>query len=595
MRRTWTIIATLVIVTVAAYWQTGRGDFVNLDDDVYVVTQPMTNQGLRPAAVLWAWTGIQSNTWNPLTALSHTLDCEFFGVRPGPMHWENLAWHVLNTVLVFLVWRALTAAAWPSALVAALFALHPLHVESVAWISERKDLLSTFFWLLGLWAYVHYTRLPSRTRLVGVMVCFALGLLAKPMNVTFPCTLLLVDYWPLRRWPAQSWWKLIREKLPLFGMAAALSLATYLSQKSTGAANYGQRFTFAARLGNALVACARYLGKTFWPESLVPFYPHPGYWPVGAVLGALFLLILISALAWRTRRNYPWLIVGWLWFVGTLVPVIGLVQVGAQSMADRYTYVPLLGIFTVLAWAAAALVAHWPRCRALVVAIAVGAIGGCFVLTSKQVAVWQNSFRLYEHSLAVGEDNATIQYLLATALQAAGRPEAEVVAHYQRAIALAPDYINAYTQLAGIALGHQRIDEARRIIEHTLRLEPRNAGLHKNLGAVSLWQGKPDESIAQLEEALRLNPADPSTYCDLAGVYLRLNRLAEARQQLEIAVRVAPWDFSARCNLGIVLSALGQKAEARRCFQRALWINPAFAEASRQLLLLDQGTPPPKS
>jgi protein O-mannosyl-transferase len=311
------ILLLLVVATGAVYWRTGICGFVNLDDDVYVYSQPMVNLGLRPAALSWAFSSVHSNTWHPLTSLSHMLDCTLFGLAPAPMHWENLGWHLINTVLVFVVWRKLTSALWSSALVAALFALHPLHVESVAWISGRKDLLSTFFWLLGLGAYARYAAVPDRGRYFLMLLCFALGLLAKPMIITFPCTLLLLDYWPLRRWPKRSWPALLKEKLPLFGLAAAFSVLTYVAQKSTGAADFGQRFALDARIGNALVSYARYLGKTFWPESLAPFYPHPGYWPGWCVVGTSALLIALSALAWWQRRDRPWFVTGWLWFLGT--------------------------------------------------------------------------------------------------------------------------------------------------------------------------------------------------------------------------------------------------------------------------------------
>ena len=501
----WVVIAVLCVVTVFAYWRVGECGFVNLDDDAYVEFQPLVNLGLRPAGIAWAFTGSHSSNWHPLTTLSHMLDCELFGVRATPMHWENLLWHVLNTALVFLVWRSLTDATWRPAIVAALFALHPLHVESVAWISERKDVLSAFFWLLGLWAYAAYSRRPSFGRYVLIAAAMVFALLSKPMAVTFPCTLLLLDFWPLRRWPARSWKSLLVEKLPLFALVGVHSVLTFLVQR--GAAAFGERFSLGARLGNALVAYVRYIGKTVWPESLAPMYFHPGYWPATAVVAAMVILSVVSALVWWHRRIRPWLAFGWCWFLGTLVPVIGIIQVGAQSMADRYMYLPILGLFTMAVWQIARVVQTWPRARLAVVAATSSLLLCLGAFTARQVPSWKNSLVLYQHSIAVGEDNAAVRYLLAVALQASGRPVAEVIAQYQRALQHRPDYVNALTQLAIIAITHQQMDEARKIIEETIRLEPNNPSLRANLGAFWVRAGRPDEAIKHFDEVLRLESA----------------------------------------------------------------------------------------
>ena len=299
-RRTALIVAALVVLTIAAYWHVGACGFVSYDDPTYVVAQPMVNQGLRGAAICWAFTAPHGANWHPLTSLTHMLDCSLFGVNAGPQHWVNVLWHVLNTALVFVVWQRLSGAAWPSAFVAALFALHPLHVESVAWISERKDVVSTAFWLLALWAYGGYVARPSSGRYALVALGLVLGLMAKPMVVTLPCTLLLLDYWPLQRWPQRSWRALVREKLPLFALAGAFSVVTFVVQRAAGATEFGTRFTLMMRLGNALVSYVRYLGSAVWPVSLAPFHPHPGYWPWWAVLGSLIFLGAVSWLAWAS-------------------------------------------------------------------------------------------------------------------------------------------------------------------------------------------------------------------------------------------------------------------------------------------------------
>lgn len=570
-------------MTITAYWGIGRCGFVNLDDDAYVEHQPMVNQGLRPAAIVWAWTAVHSSNWHPLTSLAHIVDCELFGLNPLPMHGVSVVWHILNTVLVYLVWRALTGATWRSAIVAALFALHPLHVESVAWISERKDVLSTFFWLVGLALYVGYVRRPSVIRYALIALALILALLAKPMAVTFPCTLLLIDLWPLRRWPSRGWWMLLREKIPLFVIVFAHSIATFFAQHSSGAADFGQRFSLADRLGNAVVAYVRYLGKTVWPDSLAPFYPHPGQWPAWTVAGGLAVLATISVVAWRLHRTHGWFAFGWLWFLGTLVPVIGIVQVGAQSMADRYTYIPLLGLFTLLVWGAAALATHGPTLRRAFIGMAIVAVSCSGFLTQQQVSAWENSISLYERSIAAGQDNATVRYLLAVATQAAGRPEAEAVAHYRRALAFEPDYINASTQLAILAINHQRIDEARQLLEANRRAQPLNPGVHVNLGSFFSGQNQRETAIIHFNTALRLKPDHPDAHRELAKLAVTEQRYEDAIVHLESLVKALPWDPIALCELGTLNANLQRFERARECLERAVWINPNYPAARENL------------
>jgi 4-amino-4-deoxy-L-arabinose transferase-like glycosyltransferase len=394
------VVVVLSLVTVLGYWRVGEAGFVNRDDEIYVEHQPRVNQGLHSGGFAWAFTASPSSDWHPLTTLSHLLDCEVFGVSAAPMHWENLLWHVINSTLVFLVLRALTGATWRPAIVAALFALHPLHVESVAWISERKSLLSTFFWLLGIWAYAGYARHQSRGRYVLVAAALGLALLSKPMAVTFPCILLLLDFWPLRRWPARGWRSLFIEKLPLFALVAIHGVITLMIQSASGAAVSARRFSLDERAGNAVVAYARYLGKAFWPESLSPMYFHPGYWPAGVVVGATLGLAAVSMVIWWLRRTRPWLIFGWLWFLATLLPVIGLVEMGAQSLADRYMYLPILGVFILMVWQTSRLVHLWPRARGALFAATASILIVFGLLTTRQVKIWRNSATLHEHGIA---------------------------------------------------------------------------------------------------------------------------------------------------------------------------------------------------
>ncbi len=578
----------LIAVTATAFRHAGECQFVNLDDDAYVEYAPMINRGVRAVSLTWVATAIHSSNWHPLTSISHMLDCDLFGVTPGPMHWENVGWHSLNTLLVFLVWRRFTGALWRPALVAALFALHPLHVESVAWISERKDLLCTFFWLLGFAAYHRWRERPSAWRYAAVAFCLALALLAKPMAVTFPATLLLLDFWPLQRWPELPWRRLIGEKLPLFAIVLAQSVVTFVVQYSSGAANYAERIPMSARLANAVVSYVRYLGKTAWPQSLSPLYQHPGYWPVWIWVGALLLLLGFSALVWTQRRTQRPLVFGWLWFLGTLVPVIGIVQVGAQAMADRYMYVPMLGVLTAAAWIVGDRVQSSPRRQKLAISAAGLALAACFFLTQRQVTAWTNSVQLYERSLAAGEDNASIRYLYGVALQAAGRPEADVIAQYRLAIEREPDYINAHTQLAIIALRRQNFDEARLILERTIRFEPDNAALYSNLG--SYWTLRDDfaQALPWFEKALKLTPRSAGLHRELGSLYQKINRPADARRHYELAIKYDGWTVADYTALGLLIGNRGEYAESRRLFARALWLEPGNKVCLANLAALER-------
>jgi tetratricopeptide (TPR) repeat protein len=351
------------------------------------------------------------------------------------------------------------------------------------------------------------------------------------MVVTFPLTLLLLDYWPLGRFKGRNWRGPVLEKVPLFLLAIAHSIVTIAVQSRGGSADYGARFSIAARLGNAAVSCVRYLGKTFWPARLSPFYAHPGYWPAWMVAGSAALLLAATALAWMQRRERPWLLFGWLWFLVTLAPVIGLVQVGAQSMADRYTYIPLLGIFTIAAWAGGELAARFPKTRAPLAAAGCAAVAACFFVTKRQAGVWENSVQLYEKTIAAGEDNATLRYLLAQALQAARRPPGEVKTQYERAIALQHDYVNAWLQLCIMAIGSRDYAGAQRLVGQALQFEPRNPAIHADFGALRRIMGDPAGAAAHLQDALKIDPSFVPAHRELAAVYFGQQRFGAARDE----------------------------------------------------------------
>ncbi len=433
--------AALALLTLAAYLPTLHNGFVNLDDGLYVTGNPHVQQGITGASVAWALTANVANNWHPLTLLSHLLDCQLFGLDAAGHHAMSLLLHLANVLLLFAVLRRLTGAVWRSAAVAALFAVHPAHVESVAWVAERKDVLSALFWLLAMAAYGRYARHPSLDRYLLVALAMALGLAAKPMVVTLPFALLLLDVWPLERL-GLGWKRLTVEKLPLLALSAASSLVTLRYQR-TSLAPLGLD-PWSLRLANAAVSYAAYLGKLLLPRNLAVFYPIPLAIPAGKVAAAAALLAILTALAVRTARKAPWLLVGWLWFLGTLVPVIGLVQVGRQAMADRYTYIPSIGLFVAIVWGIAGLIGESSRRRAIIykataaaVAIALLAAG-----TWMQAGTWRDSVALYRHALAVTRDNYVAHLGLAKALVAKG-DGAGAAEQYRAALALRPGLIEA--------------------------------------------------------------------------------------------------------------------------------------------------------
>ena len=453
----WLLAALLVLVTIALYWPATGYDFVSYDDPDFVTENPHVQGGLTWEGVKWAFRNTQQAAyWAPLTWLTHMLACQFFGLGAEGHHLINVLLHAVNTGLVFLVFRRMTGAMWRSLILAALFGLHPLRVESVAWITERKDVLSTLFWMLTLLAYSHYVEagdariLKRRLWYAATLLLFAGGLLSKPMVVTLPCVLLLLDYWPLERFKPGRAGLLVMEKIPFFALAAAASVLTIVVQEQGGVLEASEYLPLGARGGNALISYWRYLGKIFWPRNLAVFYPHPGQWPLERVLLAGGLILGLSGLLFMKRRGYPFLLMGWLWFVGTLVPAIGLIQSGSQAMADRFTYVPSLGVLIFAIWGADELAQRW-RWPGVALAVAgSAAIILCLVLTQQQLGHWQDSEALFRHALEVTENNEIAHVSLGIELVRQGKIE-EAISQYQEAIRLKPDYALAHNNL-GFAL-----------------------------------------------------------------------------------------------------------------------------------------------
>jgi tetratricopeptide (TPR) repeat protein len=518
------IVFGLVAVTLAVYAQVMNHQFIILDDKHYIYQNPIVNRGLTLMGIAWAFTTFHSANWHPLTWLSHMVDCQIFGLHAGGHLLANALIHASNTLLLFLFLRRATGARWQSAIVAALFALHPLHVESVAWAAERKDTLSTFFGLLTLLAYASYVGAPSWRRYALVAVALALGLMAKPMLVTWPFVLLLLDYWPLRRfqWQRASGMKgvskalvpLVREKLPLFCLAAASTVMTFIAQSRGGAVRTLMQVPVSLRLSNAIVSYAKYLLLTVWPNNLAFYYPfsRTGV-SVWQLVGATVLLTVITIFVLRQARERPYLLVGWLWFVGTLLPVIGVVQVGGAAMADRYHYVPSIGLFVAIVFGLSDLASSFHIKRVAMGALTVAALLILPCLTALQIGRWRDSVTLLQYALSLTPDSRMLENNLATVLGESGRFQ-EAEAHFTKALQTKPDFLDAMsvsdadirTNLGLLLVRQRKLAEAMEQLNEALRLNPNSAETHEALGVVLAMSGKPGESISHFSTAIRLRP-----------------------------------------------------------------------------------------
>ena len=565
-RRELLIIVILTAATLLVFWRVTGHDFIMFDDEVYVTQNDQVQKGLSRQGAAWAFTTTHANFWHPLTWLSHMLDCELFGLNPAGHHFVGLLVHLLNTLLLFVVLHWMTRALWPSAFVAALFAWHPLHVESVAWVSERKDVLSTFFWILTLGAYARYVEHPRVLRYLLVLVLFSLGLMAKPMLVTLPFVLLLLDYWPLgrfnlgplsweagrpdnRRTPASH---LVLEKIPFFALSAAACVAAYMAQARGGALKGASLFPLGVRAANAVISYVSYLEKMIWPHDLAVFYPHPGTWPGWQVAGAVLLLLAISALAAAAVRKAPYLAFGWLWYLGTLVPVIGLIQVGDHAMADRYTYVPLIGLFIMVAWGAADLTRNWPR-RRLVLSVAAAAVFCALAAGSvRQLKHWENSVTLFRHTLHATKNNYVAHTNLGMLSAGQGKLD-EAMSHYADALRIKPDLVEARMNMGAALAAQNKFEEASRHYLRVLQIKPDFAAAHYNLGNLFAAQGKTIPAVSHFQRALLLEPDDAEAHNNLGISLARQGNRQEAIEHFQEALRIDPDFASARNNLNIIL------------------------------------------
>ena len=568
------IMLLLSLANVLVYWQIQHFEFVIFDDPAYVVVNPMVQKGLTLEGLKWAFTSIDYNTanWHPLTWLSLMLDRQFYGFDSGGYHWTNLLFHLVNTLLLFALLHRITRRMWPSAFVAALFAVHPLHIESVAWVSERKDLLCAFFWLLATWSYVNYVDHCRRRWYVSCLLLFALALMAKPMAVTFPFVILLLDYWPMGRFrdkkplvkgyignqtPApiglpRSTSYLLLEKVPFLILSLSSSVVTFLAQDSSGAVQTLTNVPLTFRVANALVAYCTYIVKMIWPQNLAAIYPLPTAWPLGHVFFAGVLITSITVTVLFLSKKHPYLFTGWFWYVGTLAPVIGLVQVGAQCMADRYTYLPLTGLFIIIAWGATDILRQRPAVRIFLYPVSLCIIGVLMILSWYQVQHWRSSLALFRHTLAVTKENYLAHNDMGVTLQNL-HDLSGAESHFQEALRIRPKFAEAQANL-GIIYGQRKdFDRAELHLREAIRLFPRYQFAHFNLGQVYLIQKKYGEAIAEYIRALKIRPDDPETHNYLGVAFIAQNNIDGAKREFETALRILPDYPKARINLSTVL------------------------------------------
>ena len=635
---------SLAVTTFIVFEPAIHNGFISFDDNEYIFDNNYITSGLTLKNIIWAFTNVHANNYHPLTSLSHMLDCELYGTNPAGHHFTNLLFHISNTLLLFLVLGRMTKSLWASAFVAALFALHPLHVESVAWASERKDVLSTFFWMLTLLAYTRYVERPAKGCYLLTLLIFAMGLLSKSMLVTLPFVLLLLDYWPLNRFGNTHFGgnprlvilgRLVLEKIPFFALSAIFSIVTFSVQLKIGLMKSFIHYPSLWRIENALVSYIIYIEKMFWPVNLAIFYPYPrGNIPLWQIIGAVLVLVFITSIAFWKLRQHPYIAVGWLWFLGTLIPVIGIFQVGLQARADRYTYIPYTGLFIIVAWGISDLLARL-RYRKVIfslsAAILLSALG---IKTYIQTIYWHDNILLYTHAaeavknnwwahhllgktfvsqnrleeaiiqfkeaLRIDPQNATVQNELAKAFLDNGDVN-QAAKLYQEFLPPLPDdlnepksidalfakrhdleviielYINANINLATALARQGNIDEAARRFKEVLRITPDSIMAHRNLGDIFLQKGQIDEAIKQYTAAIQIKPNLVIEYKNLAKSLCWDGKLEDSVRIYQMIVQLLPNDSEAYTGLGIVLAQQGKLDEAVSCFTKVVSIEPNFA------------------
>jgi tetratricopeptide (TPR) repeat protein len=635
-KRHASILAVLLMIALilVVYWPVQSYDFINYDDHGYVTSNSLVSTEFTSDSLLKMFRNDYLGNWHPLTMLSHMLDWKLFGPRAGGHHWTNVVIHIFNTILIFLLLRTLTGALWRSAFVAVLFAIHPINVESVAWISERKNVLSTFFWIVTMLFYVWYVRFPNWQKYLLVVISFALGLMSKPMLVTLPFTLLLLDYWPLGRMNTKQYYKnqaseitnftlrkktipfLFMEKVPLFILSAIFSCVTFFAQKNVGAVLSLQFFPLSSRLANAVISYGLYIRKMFWPFDLAVFYPVNYNMSLWQVVLSILLLIVITVSVCIYFRKLPYLFMGWLWYLGTLVPVIGIVQIGNQAMADRYAYIPFIGLFIILTWGLSDVLKK--RFSLKITSIAVLSITiGLTIVSCRQVQYWHNTFTLFSHALNVTQNNSVAHSNVAGELLMQGRAN-EAMIHCEKALLLNPydyntlvrtakayellgennkaidalrlaievnpGYAKAYNDLCILLLRAGKVEDAMKIYSKAVELNSNkdNLELQYNFGNVLAMQGHYADAIIHYAQALRIQPQNAVAHNNLAILLLREGKTDDALKHFREAVRLQPKFASAHYQLALILKQKGLIEEADHHYREAICINSEYKDIEKK-------------
>ena len=583
----------LIIITLAVYWQVGEHEFLNFDDNDYVTTNSHVSSGITASNVVWAFTSVHSSNWHPITWLSHMLDAQLFGMNPRGHHLMNIIIHAMSAVLLLLLFHRLTGSIWQSSFVAALFALHPLHVESVAWVAERKDVLSAFFGFLTLLLYSIYVGGKKPTAYLLALFSFVLGLMSKSMLVTLPFVMLLLDFWPLNRCclkkddyeenqSVSCLPGLIIEKIPFFVCSLLSSAVTIYAQHKGEAIRTLDLIPFQLRIENAVIAYVKYIVLTFWPHDLAILYPLPASYPLWEFIVSLIILTLISTAAIWYRRIYPFLTAGWLWFVITLLPVIGLIQVGNQSMADRYIYIPHIGLFIMAAWGVPILTKRWQYRQYLLGLSASLLISVAAICSWKQVGYWRNDFSLFRHTIQVTEGNCVAHNVLGVALDNSGDLDG-AIREYQDALATNPHYFEAHNNL-GFALAKKGyFDAAIREYQEALTVNATSFEAHFNLGNALANKGEWDDAIKEYQEALKKKPDEPDVLNNMGIAQASGGNFDAAINEYRRALAIRPNDPDVHNNLANALSSKGDLDAAIMEYQEALSLNPDAPGVKRNL------------
>jgi tetratricopeptide (TPR) repeat protein len=596
------VCLVLAAITFAVFGQTLTHEFVDYDDETYVYDNPMVARGLTLKGIAWAFTSNHAANWHPLTWLSHMLDCQLYGLHPGGHHLTNVILHTATVIALFLILRQMTGAFWRSAFVACVFAIHPLRVESVAWVAERKDVLSGLFFMLTIGAYVRYARRPwSLVRYGLVVLLFAMGLMCKPMLVTLPLVLLLLDYWPLRRVEPRKFSGLVMEKLPLLALSAASCVATVLAQ--TGVIQPSESFSLPMRLGNALASSMIYLGQMVYPSGLAAFYPYPqNGLPPWEVALAGTLLAGVSVVAWAERWTRPWLLMGWVWYLVMLLPVVGIIQVGRQAHADRYTYLPQIGIYVAVTWLAAEWGVKWRVGQAALVGLMTAVLAVLMVCAWKQTECWKDNETLWTHALACTTDDFVAHFKLGNVLMQKGKVD-EAILHFQNTVQIRPAFAQAQNNLGGLLLQKGQVDEAIPHLQMALQINPNYGKAHINLANAFMQKGREDQAIVHFQNALQIDPANMEVQNNLAWLLATSAQasLRNGRKAVELArqanARTSGNNLLLLNTLAAALAEAGQFPEAVETARRALQLaeaqsNTNLARALQfELKLYQAGSP----